>query len=206
MNSTSVLMWAGLGLTAGAVLAPAAAALAGVPHRGLYRLLVSLATAISFAALAQRYPVTPALLGLTVFAAVGVLLAAVDVMARRLPRALAWPTCVAVTAFLLVEAMANDAAQDRLLRAVAAAATLAGGYLVVALASRGGLGAGDVRAAVLVGGVLGWHGWPALFTGTVLGFLATGAICTASTGRDLQRAAIPHGPGMLAGALVALLL
>lgn len=206
MNSTSVLIWAAVGLAAGAVLAPAATALAGVPHRGLYRLLASLATAICFAALAQRYPVSPALVGLVVFAAVGVLLAAVDVMAQQLPRALVWPTCLAVTALLLVEAMANDAAQDRLLRAVAGAATLAGGYLVVALVSRGGLGAGDVRAAVLVGGVLGWHGWPALLTGTVLGFLATGAVGATRTGRNPKRAVISHGPGMLAGAFVTLLL
>jgi leader peptidase (prepilin peptidase)/N-methyltransferase len=205
MNGALVLTWAVLGLVMGALFAPSAAWLADVPQRRLYRQLVSAATAITFAVLAQQYPSTPVLLALSVFAAVGVLLAAIDVLAHRLPRALIWPTCATVSALLTTEIIGGTGDAARLLRAGAAAATLAGGYLVVALASRGGLGAGDVRAAFLAGGVLGWHGWPTLVAGTVLGFLMS-AVGAALIGRIRCRAAIPHGPGMLAGAFVALLL
>lgn len=205
MNGTLMPAWTVLGLAMGALLAPTAAWLAEVPQRRLYRRLISATTAIIFAILAQRYPLTPALLGLSVFAAVGVLLAAVDVLAHRLPRTLIWPTCAAIAALLTTEIIGNGEDATRLLRAGAAAVTLAVGYLAIALASRGGLGAGDVRAAFLVGGVLGWHSWLALIAGTVLGFLIS-AIGAATIGRIRHRAAIPHGPGLLGGALVVLLL
>lgn len=205
MNSAQVLVWTVLGLGTGALLAPAAGWLAEVPQRRLYRQLIGGVTAITFAVLAQRFPLTPALLALSVFAAVGVLLAAVDVLAHRLPRVLIWPTCAAVAALFTTEIIGNDVDVARLLRAGAAAVALGVGYLVIALASRGGLGAGDVRAAFLVGGVLGWHGWPTLVAGTMLGFLMS-AIGAARIGRIRKRVGIPHGPGMLTGAFVALLL
>ena len=205
MNGVLVLTWAVLGLVVGAVLAPAAAWLAEVPHRRLYRQLIGVATALAFTILAQQFPSTPALLATSVFAAVAVILAAVDVLAHRLPRTLIWPTCAAVTALLTAEIIGNGEDGARLLRAGAAALMLATGCLAIALASRGGLGAGDVRAAFLIGGVLGWHGWPALVAGTMLGFL-TSAIGAALVGLVHRRSAIPHGPGMVTGAFVALLL
>ncbi|MFI7679529.1 hypothetical protein [Actinophytocola sp. NPDC049390] len=203
MNTLHVLMWAVLGLAVGATLAPTAARLAAVPDRRLYRLVIAMTTTVTCAVLAHRYSVTPAMVALTVFGSVGVLLGTVDVLVQRLPRTLVWPTCAAVAALFATEEIGDGADMCRLSRAAVGAIALVGGYLGVALASRGGLGAGDVRAAFLVGGVLGWHGWSALLAGTVLGFLATGAISAAWCRR---RTTIPHGPGMLAGAFAALLL
>lgn len=59
-----------------------------------------------------------------------------------------------------------------LVRALTAAAVLTVGYLLVALASRGGLGAGDVKLAGLLGLALGWQGWAAVLAGTVAAWVA----------------------------------
>ncbi|GAB1512533.1 prepilin peptidase [Actinophytocola sp. KF-1] len=206
MNATHELVWAAIGVGAGATLAPTAAWLAEVRHRRLYRLLISATTGIAFAALAGKYPLTPEQLALSVFAAVGVLLATIDIVARQLPRTLVWPTCAAVATLLLIEGLSNGPSAHHLLRAATGAIALVTGYLIMAVASRGGLGAGDVRTALLVGAVLAWQGWPVLFAGTALGFLATGVIAAAWTSRRWEQTAIPHGPGMLVGAFAVLLM
>lgn len=200
MNSTLAAAWAILGLTAGSALAPATYWLAGNTHHHS-RLLLGATTATTFLLTAAWCSTGYELLTHSVFAAIAVQLATIDLLVRQLPRVLIWPTCLAVTSILAADAIDQHDA-TRLLRAAAAAAALAGGYLTIAIASHGGLGAGDVRLAVLVGGVLGWHSWTTLITGATLGFLGTGILTIA---RRIP-AATPHGPGMLTGAFIALLL
>jgi leader peptidase (prepilin peptidase)/N-methyltransferase len=57
-----------------------------------------------------------------------------------------------------------------LLRAAVGMIGLPATYLTVALLSRGGLGAGDIRLAALVGLALAWRSWTALTTGTLMAF------------------------------------
>lgn len=200
MTAALTVTWGVLGLAVGAMLGPAAYWLADRPAPG-HRPWLGAATATTFLLAAARCSSAYELLVYSMFAAIAIQLATVDLLARRLPRALIWPTCVAVTAILVADTIArHDTIQ--LLSASVAAVVVGGGYLAVALASRGGLGAGDVRLAVLVGGVLGWHSWTAVITGTTIGFIGTGALAVT---RRIPTV-IPHGPGMLAGAFVALLL
>jgi leader peptidase (prepilin peptidase) / N-methyltransferase len=204
MNGAFALAWALVGAVAGVTLAPSTAWLAARPQRAFYPGLMAGGTAAAFAVLALRYSM-PGLLTLSVFAAVGLQLAVVDVRAQRLPRVLIWPDCVAVGALLTTQALDRGTVND-LVRAALAAIALAGSYLVLALTSRGGLGAGDVRAAVLVGGVLGWHGWQAVLTGATLGFSVTGVAAIIRVATRRERVLTPHGTGMFAGSLAALLL
>jgi leader peptidase (prepilin peptidase)/N-methyltransferase len=71
-----------------------------------------------------------------------------------------------------------------------------------------GLGLGDVKLLGVVGLVLGWFGWGVLMAGVFLGLL-TGALVSVLlllTRRVGWRTAIPFGPPLLAGAVLALAL
>ena len=95
-----------------------------------------------------------------------------------------------------------------LARAVAAAAVafvLAAGAAAV---SPAGLGFGDVKLLGLLGLLLGWAGWGVLLAGIFLGLL-TGALVSLvllATRRAGWRTALPFGPPLLAGAVLALAL
>jgi leader peptidase (prepilin peptidase)/N-methyltransferase len=91
-------------------------------------------------------------------------------------------------------------------RGLVAMAALFSLYLVLALLYRGGMGFGDVKLAGLLGLYLGWLGWSPVWIGTFAGFLLGGLAGAAlMLGRRASRkAAIPFGPAMLAGALLAL--
>jgi leader peptidase (prepilin peptidase)/N-methyltransferase len=102
------------------------------------------------------------LLALSVFVAIGVQLAVIDARTHRLPRTLIWPTWITVTCVFTAETVVDSEKTTDLLRSIAGSAVLVGFYVVIAVVSRGDIGAGDVRMATLVGCVLGWHSWPAL--------------------------------------------
>jgi leader peptidase (prepilin peptidase)/N-methyltransferase len=67
------------------------------------------------------------------------------------------------------------------------------------------LGLGDVKLAAVVGLVTGWLGWGIAVVAAFLGFLLGGlaGVALVLAGRAGRRTAIPFGPFMLAGALVA---
>ena len=90
-------------------------------------------------------------------------------------------------------------------RAAAAAALLGFGYLVIALAPGRGLGLGDVKLAAVLGYLLGFAGWPAVLIGAVVPHLLAGpvAVFLLLTGRAGRRTAVPLGPALLAGGLIA---
>lgn len=79
-------------------------------------------------------------------AAIGLALALIDVDHRRLPDVLVLPSYVVVATLLTV---ASAATHDwwALARAGIGTAALFGGYLLIALAHRGGMGFGDVKLA-----------------------------------------------------------
>ena len=149
-------------------------------------------------------PLVPALIW---FAGVSLLLALVDLRARRLPNAIVLPSYPMLVVLL---AVASWAAGDwgALARAAAGGAALLGFYLVIALAVPRGMGAGDVKLAGVIGLLLGWIGWGALLAGAAAAFLLGGAVSAVLllSRRADRRTAIPFGPWMLAGAWVGILL
>jgi leader peptidase (prepilin peptidase)/N-methyltransferase len=70
------------------------------------------------------------------------------------------------------------------------------------------MGFGDVKLAGLLGLYLGWLGWSPVWIGTLAGFLLGGlaGVALLVARRAHRRTAIPFGPSMLAGALLAVLL
>ncbi|MGF7234952.1 MAG: prepilin peptidase, partial [Frankia sp.] len=146
-------------------------------------------------------PVLPAL----VLAAVGgVWLAAVDLRVHRLPARVVTALTGGVAVLLLVPAVAGHDQTVRLAGAAGGAAALWLLYQLITLLG-GGLGAGDRRLAVLVGGVGGWqgvHGWA---VAAVVPFAVSALVggLTTLAGRRAWGVALPFGPAMLLGLLAA---
>ena len=132
--------------------------------------------------------------------AVGVWLAALtgyDIAQRRLPNVLTLPGA----ALILVWA----AASGRGWPALAGAAALFGGYLLIHLASPADLGAGDVKLALGLGALTGAFGvdvWTLAALGAPL-LTAAWALAARVCGRHDP---VPHGPAMCASTAAALAL
>jgi leader peptidase (prepilin peptidase)/N-methyltransferase len=170
--------------------------------------VVELATGVLFAGVAWHLvaagllPAVPAFL---YFAAIGVALAVIDLDLRRLPNAIVLPSYLVIGVLLAVAALVT---RDwwALARAGIGGAALFAFYFVLAFAYPAGMGLGDVKLAGVLGMVLGYLSWASLIIGAFLGFLlgAVVAIVVLATGRGTRKTALPFGPFMIAGALLAM--
>ncbi len=147
----------------------------------------------------------PATLALAWAAGAGVVLAQVDLAVHRLPDRVTLPAAAVCAAALLADA-ALLGTWPALLRALLAALAAGGIALTAALAAPAGLGLGDVKLLALLGLVLGWAGWGVLLAGVFLGLLAGAAVSLllVATRRAGWRTALPFGPPLLLGAVLAL--
>lgn len=168
---------------------------------------VELATAVLFAGVTARLvqlglpAAIPAFLW---FVAVGIVLALIDLDTRRLPDVITLPAYPVLALLLVVSAvLADDPAS--LVRAGVGAAASFGFYYLLALAKPGAMGFGDVKAAGLVGGMLAFVSYPVLLVGTAaaFGLGAVVGVALVLARRDSRPTAVPFGPFMVAGALVA---
>jgi leader peptidase (prepilin peptidase)/N-methyltransferase len=172
---------------------------------GLRYPLVELATAALFVAMTARFGVSAALPAYLYLAAITVALAMIDIDVQRLPNAIVLPSYVIGVA-LLVPAVVADGDWRSGVRALLAMALLWTGYCALALVYPGGMGFGDVKLAGVLGLYLGWLGWSSVLVGAFAGFLLGGVVGVAllAAGRAGRKTALPFGPYMLAGAMLAL--
>jgi leader peptidase (prepilin peptidase)/N-methyltransferase len=172
--------------------------------------LVQLGTGVAFVAVALRLEqlglrgAVPAFL---YFTAIGIALALIDLDVRRLPNAIVLPSYPVLAVALTGSAWWRH---DwwALARAGTGAAALLVFFCALWLIHRAGMGLGDVKLSGLIGGVLGYLSWNALVLGAFLGFLfgAVIGVAVMVTGRGTRGTALPFGPSMVAGALLALFL
>lgn len=148
----------------------------------------------------------PDLAAFVVLAVLGTGMGYVDLRRHLLPDRFTLPA-VASGAVLLGAAALTTYADPTTSywRAWACAGALMLGYLLLALVYPAGLGLGDVKLAASLGLYLGWLGWSYPVVGTVAAFLVGGvvSIVLLLAGRATRRTAVPFGPSMLVGALVA---
>jgi leader peptidase (prepilin peptidase)/N-methyltransferase len=164
---------------------------------------VEAVTGLLFAAVAWRFADRlDVLAAYLAFTAIAVALALIDLDVRRLPDGIVLPADPILLALL---AVAGDG--HALLRAVIAGAALFAFFYLLAFASPGSMGFGDVKLAGVVGGVLGYLSWGALLVGAFLGFFlgAVVGVLLIATRRAGRKSAVPFGPFMLAGAGIAIL-
>ncbi|TKG60926.1 hypothetical protein FCN18_34395 [Prauserella endophytica] len=209
---TSSWWWTAGSAAAGLVLGAAASALTRRFLRGERALagswwLGAVLTAAVLGLLGWRVGVGGELAVYGFVAVLAVPLAVIDWCEHRLPRALIWPQLAgALVGFAVLCWARHDPAPGiRALAALAAAGVL---FLVLAVASGGGVGAGDVSAAGVVGLVTGWSGWPQV-AGALLAasMLALAVVAVPGTRRrdDNGATVVPFGPCLLAGALLVVL-
>jgi leader peptidase (prepilin peptidase)/N-methyltransferase len=147
----------------------------------------------------------PATLALAWAAGAAVVLGAVDLVSHRLPDRVTFPAYAVCAGALLVDAAVLGSWSALLRAGLAAAAAFALSAAAAAITPEG-LGYGDVKLIGLLGLVLGWAGWGVLLTGVFLGLL-TGAVASlvlVATRRAGWRTALPFGPPLLVGAVLAL--
>ncbi len=139
------------------------------------------------------------------FIAVGVALTLIDVDCKRLPNVLVLPS-YPVILVLLGGAAAWQHDGAALVRALIGMAVLLGLYLVLALTYPAGMGFGDVKLAGVLGAVLAYLSYAVLIIGAFAGFvLGAGlGLLLIISGRGSRKSAIPFGPYMIAGALLAI--
>ena len=128
-------------------------------------------------------------------------IAAIDIEHRIIPNRVMYPALIVFPTYLIVARVAG--APVDLLRMAIGFLAFGGGLLVVAVLSRG-MGIGDVKLAALIGLVLGSLGlrYVGVAAGAAILLGGLGAVVALALGRD-RRSAIPFGPYLAAGAVVA---
>lgn len=207
MPAAFIMVWAGAGILVGVALAFCVRHLltAAPPAAYATRLTAALLTAFAFGALAWRFGHQFDLLPYSVLAALGVALGMIDVIEQRLPSVLVYSGVALIGTLLATSAILYSKGPD-FLRALVGMAVVAAFYLMLALVSGGGLGAGDVKLGGLLGLTLGWLSWSALVTATVLGWFLAALVwlLLRATRRRPRGSLVPMGPFLLIGALVTI--
>lgn len=123
-------------------------------------------------------------------------LAAIDIEHRLLPNRILLPA----TAIVLMAQLAffPERATEWLLAGVAAALFLATPLLL----RRDAMGMGDIKLAVLLGAVVGWHVFYAIALGCLL--MAPAALVLLRRDGSLKEATLPFGPFLALGTIVVL--
>jgi len=139
-----------------------------------------------------------------VFATVSVLLFVTDVDTQLIPnRILARALAVSFPLLAFGWMFARDSGS--LLEAAGSAAGYFAVMYVLALIARGGLGYGDVKLAILIGGFTGYLGWGHVVVAGFGAFLLGGivSLILLATGVRGRKDAIAFGPYMIVAGLIA---
>jgi leader peptidase (prepilin peptidase)/N-methyltransferase len=163
--------------------------------------LLEISTAALVVAAAVAYELPWIAVMMAAFLSLMPSIAWIDIEHRIIPNRITYPAFVAFAAYVVV-AWAFDGGTDPV-RALIGALLYAGVLFVVAIVSRG-MGMGDVKLALIIGIVLGALGlrFVAVAAAGAVLFGGIGGIVALASGRD-RKSAIPFGPYMAAGAVVA---
>ena len=172
---------------------------------GVEALVLELATALVFVVLAVRIEQLWLLAAHCTLAAALVALTAIDLRTRRLPREITHVAIALGAPLLVIAALVADEPR-RIWTSLLGASIATTVMLALHLVSRESLGDGDVRLSPLLGLHLGWWNPGLALVGLFFGFVlgAVAGIAMMLVGRAGRRTAIPFGPFLAVGALVAL--
>jgi leader peptidase (prepilin peptidase) / N-methyltransferase len=169
----------------------------GVPISPRYP-AVELATATLYAAVAiGRHGALDVVLGLLLVTSL-VPIALIDLDRRIIPNRITLPASIAAVA---AAALLDPSFMTEQLVAGAAAG---GFFLLAALVHPRGMGMGDVKLAGMLGLYLGRAVAPAVLVALVAGVLVGALVIARKGAREGRRTAVPFGPFLALGALVAL--
>lgn len=142
---------------------------------------------------------------IAVYAAYGAFLTRTDLQERRLPDTLTLTLAAILTGAILALALTAGAGTEAI-AAISGAIGLA--ILLAAIGLAGQVGFGDVKLALSVGLLTGWHTWYLPFVAIALAYVLAfphAIIAALRRGRGHKSADLPFGPYMIAaGAIVAI--
>ena len=167
------------------------------PISARYPLVEAVTGFLCAAVVLAKGPDEDALLGL-VLVLLLVPITLIDLDHRIIPNRLTLVGAVAAPAILALTD--PDALPEHLIAAVAAG----GFFLVALLAYPRGMGMGDVKLAAMLGLFLGSAVAPAIFVALVAGTLVGAAVIARKGAREGRKTAVPFGPFLALGGVVAL--
>ncbi|MFZ9629312.1 MAG: prepilin peptidase [Ilumatobacteraceae bacterium] len=172
---------------------------------GTEPLVLEVSTASLFALTARHFGASFTTVAFCLLMAGLVALTWIDLRTQRLPREITYTTA-AVGAPVLVVAALVDGEPRRIWTMVLGAAIAFATMMLIYLASRGGMGDGDVRLSPLLGLYLGWLNPGLALVGLFFGFMI-GSIASALlmlVRRVGRKTAVPFGPFLAAGTVCAI--
>jgi len=144
---------------------------------------------------------------LLVLASAGIALTAIDLEYHRLPNAIVYPLYPLLLAGLALAAVGETSVPwlDALIGAAVWLVVIGGIWLI---GGGRGMGFGDVKLAPILGATLGWLSIGTSVVGLLVAFLAGAVvgIILMLQGRAGRRTALPFGPFLFVGVLVALVI
>lgn len=166
--------------------------------------LIEAATAALWVGCALRFDVLEEAAFAAVACTVLLALAAIDLEHRRLPNVIVLPSAAAAVVWVLGVAVARGDI-DVLVTALACGAAAFALFFLIAFVS-GGMGMGDVKLAGFIGVVTGRFAWEVTVAAVFASFFIGGAVAIGllMARRAGRKSAIPFGPSMAAGAVLAL--
>lgn len=171
---------------------------------GIEPIVVELANAALFVAMGLRFGADVVVIAFCILSAALVALTWIDLHEFRLPREISYVAFALSAPVLVVAALVNDE-PSRIWKALLGAGIAFAIMGLIYLASRGGMGDGDVRLAPLLGLHLGYLNPGIVPVGLFLGFLlgAVVGVALMAFGRGGRKTAVPFGPFLAAGTLIA---
>jgi leader peptidase (prepilin peptidase)/N-methyltransferase len=173
---------------------------------GVEPIVIELVTASLFVLMAIRFEDTRAAIpAYCILMAVLVAQTWIDLRTQRLPREITYTGIVLGVIALAVAAIVVDEPERIWMMSLGAVIALAAMWLIY-VASKGGMGDGDVRLAPLLGLYLGWLNPGIVLPGLFFGFIAGAVVGVAMmvVDRAGRRTAVPFGPFLALGTLVAI--
>ncbi|HEX2785763.1 MAG TPA: A24 family peptidase [Ilumatobacteraceae bacterium] len=171
---------------------------------GTEPLILELLTGLLFGLFAWRFGLDWALPAFCVLGAGLIGLSWIDLRTKRLPRQIIYVTAAIGVPLLCLAALVRHEPRRMWMMLLGAGLALAFMGLVY-IASRGGMGDGDVRLSPLLGAYLGWLNPGFVGVGLFLGFFAGAVVGVAmmAAGRAGRKTAVPFGPFLALGTIVA---
>ena len=167
-------------------------------------LILELLTSLVFGLFAWKFGLDWALPAFCVLGAGLIGLSWIDLKTKRLPRQIIYVTAAIGIPLLCLAALVRH--EPRRMWMMLLGAGIAVAFMgLVYVASKGGMGDGDVRLSPLLGAYLGWLNPGFVAVGLFLGFFAGAVVGVAmlATGRAGRKTAVPFGPFLALGTIVA---